>query len=45
MIVFLIVWGVGGVANINNDTEKKASVRREAKSIMKKLLKFGTAFM
>ncbi|KAL4113451.1 hypothetical protein QTP88_017068 [Uroleucon formosanum] len=31
--------------NINNDTEEKFDVRREAKSIMKKFIKFETAFM
>jgi hypothetical protein len=31
--------------NINNDTEEKSDVRREAKSIMKTFLKFETAFM
>ncbi|KAL4148963.1 hypothetical protein QTP88_003092 [Uroleucon formosanum] len=31
--------------NINNDTEEKFDVRREAKSIMKKCIKFETAFM
>ncbi|VVC33446.1 Hypothetical protein CINCED_3A025163 [Cinara cedri] len=31
--------------NINNDTEEKADIRREAKSIMNKCFKFKTAFM